>query len=356
MTDERARAIELAIRALEKAKKVQNLVVRGDSQTVVQVECIPSGSLGLDIALGVGGFPRGRIVEIIGENSVGKTTLALQAIANAQTEGLKALFIDAEQSFDPAYAQNLGVNLGDLYICQPDDGSQGMDVLYNLIKTGAFGIAVVDSVSAMIPESVASGDPSAITVGAQARLMSQAMPMLSPWARKTKTCLIFLNQIRYKIGQMFGNPETTSGGNALMHYASVRVQLRRQLSREIKDGDERIGNQVTATVTKNKLYMPFKRAEFDILYGRGVDRLGELVTLGLRYQIISQAGAWYSWKGERIGQGRDNARQYLADHPQAAQEIEQAIRQAAFGARELVEPIQEEEINPQILEAEAALL
>lgn len=344
MPEDKNRAIELAIRTLEKQKKAQNLVFRADSQLVVKVPVVSSGSLGLDIALGVGGLPRGRVVELIGPESVGKTTLALQAIANAQAQGLMAFYVDAEHSLDLQYAQALGVDPTRLYFCQPDNGSQAMDALLAMIKTGAFGIAVVDSVSALTPEKEAEGQISDQEIGGQARLMSKALRMLVPWVRKTGCCLIFLNQVRYKVGVMFGNPETSSGGNALMHYASVRVKMSRQLSQDVRgSGDERVGNQVTCTVIKNKLALPFRKAVFDILYGKGVDRPGELVLLGLKYDLVSQNGGWYSLDGEKVAHGRDNFRSYLIDHPEAAAALEERIRETAFGSKELLDPLPEEE-------------
>lgn len=348
-------SIILAIRALEKMKKTQNLVMRADSRQAIKTSIISTGSLGLDIVLGIGGWPRGRIVEIIGPESVGKTTLALQAIANAQAQGLVGLYIDAEHALDLGYAESLGVDLSRLYISQPDDGTQAMDVLLAMLKTGAFGIAVVDSVSALTPKNEAEGQVSDQEIGSQARLMSKALRMLTPWVRKSNCCLIFLNQVRYKVGVMYGNPETTSGGNALMHYASIRVKMTRQLSQEVKgQEEERIGNQVTVSVIKNKLAMPFKKTTFDILYGRGVDRYSELVFLGLKYNLLTLAGSWYSYHDEKLGQGKDNVKQYLISHPEIATRLEEDILSQTIGTQEIIPEIEEDSLEEDLEAVEEA--
>jgi recombination protein RecA len=291
------------------------------------VETVPTGSLGLDIALGIGGLPRGRIIEIYGPESSGKTTLALHTIAEAQKRGGVCAFIDAEHALDPVYARKLGVNLDDLLISQPDAGEQALEITDTLVRSGAIDVLVVDSVAALTPKAELEGEMGDSLPGMQARLMSQALRKLTASISKSKTMVIFINQIRMKIGVMFGSPETTTGGNALKFYASVRLDIRRIGA--IKARDEVVGNQTRVKVVKNKLAPPFKEVEFDIMYGEGVSKLGELIDLGVKAGIVEKSGAWFSYNSQRLGQGRENAKQFLKDNAAAANEIEQAIRQNA---------------------------
>ena len=288
---------------------------------------VSTGSLGLDIALGVGGLPRGRVVEIYGPESSGKTTLCLQVIAEMQKLGGTAAFIDAEHALDPQYAQKLGVNVGDLLISQPDTGEQALEIADMLVRSGSVDIIVIDSVAALTPRAEIEGEMGDQMVGLHARLMSQALRKLTANIKKTNTLVIFINQIRMKIGVMFGSPETTTGGNALKFYASVRLDIRRIGA--IKKGDEVIGSETKVKVVKNKVAPPFREAIFDILYGEGISRQGEIVELGVAHKLVDKSGAWYAYKGEKIGQGKDNAREFLRSHPEIAQEIETKIREAA---------------------------
>lgn len=290
------------------------------------VESSPSGSIALDVALGIGGYPKGRIIEIYGPESSGKTTFALTAIAEVQRLGGFAAFIDAEHALDPQYAKALGVDVDNLILSQPDTGEQALEIAEALIRSGAIGIVVVDSVAALVPEAEINGDMGDSHVGLQARLMSQAMRKLSGIISKTNTIAIFINQIREKVGVMFGNPETTSGGRALKFYASVRLEVRR--SEQIKAGNDVVGNKVNIKVVKNKVAPPFKQATVDIVYGKGVSRMGELVDLAVELEIIKKSGAWYAYEGEKIGQGRENAKDYLDTHAEMAKEIEVKVRQA----------------------------
>jgi recombination protein RecA len=286
---------------------------------------VSTGSLGLDIALGVGGLPRGRVVEIYGPESSGKTTMTLSVIAEMQKLGGTAAFIDAEHALDPVYAQKLGVNVGDLLISQPDTGEQALEIADMLVRSGAVDIVVVDSVAALTPKAEIEGEMGDSHMGLQARLMSQALRKLTANIKRTNTLVIFINQIRMKIGVMFGSPETTTGGNALKFYASVRLDIRRIGS--IKRGDEVVGSETRVKVVKNKVAPPFKEALFDILYGEGVSREGEIIELGVNHKIVDKSGAWYSYQGEKIGQGKDNSREYLREHPEIAKEIEALIRE-----------------------------
>lgn len=290
------------------------------------IESSPSGSIALDVALGIGGYPKGRIVEIYGPESSGKTTFALTAIAEVQRQGGFAAFIDAEHALDPQYAKALGVDVDNLILSQPDTGEQALEIAEALIRSGAIGIVVVDSVAALVPEAEINGDMGDSHVGLQARLMSQAMRKLSGIISKTNTIAIFINQIREKVGVMFGNPETTSGGRALKFYASVRLEVRR--SEQIKAGNDVVGNKVTIKVVKNKVAPPFKQASVDIVYGKGVSKMGELVDLAVELEIIKKSGAWYAYEGEKIGQGRENAKDYLETHTEMAKAIEVKVRQA----------------------------
>ena len=301
--------------------------MRLGQRETVETEAVSTGSIGLDIALGIGGLPRGRVVEIYGPESSGKTTLALHAIAEAQKKGGVCAFIDAEHALDPIYARKLGVNVDDLLISQPDAGEQALEIADTLVRSGAVDVLVIDSVAALVPRAELEGEMGDSHVGLQARLMSQALRKLTGSVSRSRTMIIFINQIRMKIGVMFGNPETTTGGNALKFYASVRLEIRRIGA--IKDRDEVVGNQTRVKVVKNKLAPPFKMVEFDIMYGEGISKTGELLDLGIKAGIVEKSGSWFSYGSERIGQGRENAKQYLKDRPERAAEIEAKIRQNA---------------------------
>ncbi|WP_028990552.1 recombinase RecA [Thermithiobacillus tepidarius DSM 3134] len=327
MDDQKQKALQMALGQIDKQFGKGAIMRLGDQKAVKDIQVYSTGSLALDLALGVGGLPRGRIVEIYGPESSGKTTLALHAIASCQAQGGVAAFIDAEHALDPAYAQKLGVNLDDLLISQPDTGEQALEIADMLVRSGAVDLVVVDSVAALTPKAEIEGDMGDSHMGLQARLMSQALRKLTGNISRTNTLVIFINQIRMKIGVMFGNPETTTGGNALKFYASVRMDIRRIGA--IKKADEVIGNATRVKVVKNKVAPPFREAEFDVLYGEGVSKAGELVDLGVKFNIIEKSGAWYSYNGERIGQGRDNVRELLKSKPELAQDIENKIRAAA---------------------------
>jgi recombination protein RecA len=329
--DERQRALDAAIAQIERAFGKGSVMRLGQGVEPVEIETISTGSLGLDIALGVGGLPRGRIVEIYGPESSGKTTLTLHVIAEAQKTGGACAFIDAEHALDPSYARKLGVGLDDLLISQPDTGEQALEIADTLVRSGAIDVIVVDSVAALVPKAELEGEMGDSHVGLQARLMSQALRKLTASINRSKTMLIFTNQIRSKIGVMFGSPETTTGGNALKFYASVRLDVRR--IGQVKDKDTTVGNQTRVKVVKNKVAPPFRVVEFDIMYGEGVSKTGELVDLGIRAGVVEKSGSWFSWNGQRIGQGRENAKTYLRDHPEVAAQVEQAIRaHAGVGA------------------------
>jgi recombination protein RecA len=323
--DEKQRALSLALVQIEKQYGKGAIMRLGESQ-IADIPVIPTGSLALDAALGVGGMPRGRIVEIYGPEASGKTTLALHVIASAQRGGGEAAFVDAEHALDPSYARKLGVNLDDLLISQPDSGEQALEITDVLVRSGALDVVVVDSVAALVPQAEIDGDMGEPQMGLQARLMSQAMRKLTGIVHKTKTCVIFINQIRQKIGVFFGNPETTTGGNALKFYASVRLDIRRLDA--IKSGQEVVGNRTRVKIVKNKVAPPFRQVEFDIMYGNGICRAGELLDLAVQREIVQKSGAWFAYSGERIGQGRDNARLYLEEHPETATAIEAQVRQA----------------------------
>ncbi len=326
MDENKAKALAAALSQIEKQFGKGSIMKMGDSEVDRAIEVVSTGSLGLDMALGVGGLPRGRIVEIYGPESSGKTTLTLQVIANAQKNGGTAAFIDAEHALDPQYAQRLGVDTSELLLSQPDNGEQALEIADMLVRSGSVDIVVIDSVAALTPKAEIEGEMGEPQMGLQARLMSQALRKLTANIKRSNTLVIFINQIRMKIGVMFGNPETTTGGNALKFYASVRIDIRRIGS--IKKGEEVIGNETRVKVVKNKVAPPFKTADFDILYNEGISREGEIIEMGVNHRIVEKSGAWYAYKGEKIGQGKDNTREFLKENPALAQEIEQKIREA----------------------------
>ena len=329
---EKAKALQAALAQIEKQFGKGTIMRLGEGEAIEDIQVVSTGSLGLDIALGVGGLPRGRVIEIYGPESSGKTTLTLQVIAEMQKLGGQCAFVDAEHALDVQYASKLGVNLPDLLISQPDTGEQALEIVDSLVRSGAVDLIVVDSVAALTPKAEIEGDMGDSLPGLQARLMSQALRKLTGSINRTNTTVIFINQIRMKIGVMFGNPETTTGGNALKFYASVRLDFRRTGS--IKSGDEVIGSETKVKVVKNKVAPPFREAHFDILYGEGTSREGEILDLGSEHKVVEKSGAWYSYNGERIGQGKDNARNYLKEHPELAREIENKVR-VALGVPEL---------------------
>jgi recombination protein RecA len=326
MDDNKSKALSAALAQIEKQFGKGSIMKLGEKSVEDDLQVVSTGSLGLDIALGVGGLPRGRVVEIYGPESSGKTTLTLQVIAEMQKMGGTAAFIDAEHALDPQYAQKLGVNVGDLLISQPDTGEQALEIADMLVRSGSVDIVVIDSVAALTPKAEIEGEMGDQLPGLQARLMSQALRKLTGNIKRTNTLVIFINQIRMKIGVMFGNPETTTGGNALKFYASVRLDIRR--TGAIKDGEEVVGNETRVKVVKNKVAPPFREAHFDILYGAGISREGEIIELGVEHKIVEKSGAWYSYKGDRIGQGKDNTRNWLRENPEIAQEIEGRVREA----------------------------
>ncbi|WP_297390849.1 recombinase RecA [Acidiferrobacter sp.] len=320
----KGKALSAALGQIEKQFGKGSVMRLGDAGEVLPVAAVPTGSLGLDMALGIGGLPRGRVVEIYGPESSGKTTLTLHVVAQAQKAGGTAAFIDAEHALDPAYAKRLGVNVDDLLVSQPDSGEQALEITDMLVRSGGVDVVVVDSVAALTPKAEIEGEMGDSHVGLQARLMSQALRKLTGNIKRSNTLVIFINQIRMKIGVMFGNPETTTGGNALKFYASVRLDIRRIGT--IKRGEEVVGSQTRVKVVKNKIAPPFRQCEFDILYDQGVSKEGELIELGVAANLVEKSGAWYSYGGERIGQGKDNARQYLRDNPALADELEAKLR------------------------------
>jgi recombination protein RecA len=324
MTDERAKLLEAAISQIEKSYGKGSIMRLGSKDVLVPVNVIPSGCLSLDAALGVGGFPRGRVIEIYGPESGGKTTMTLHIIAEAQKLGGQAAFIDAEHALDPSYARRLGVDVDNLLVSQPDHGEQALEIAETLIRSGGVDVVVVDSVAALVPKAELEGEMGEPQMGLQARLMSQALRKLTAIVSKSKTCLIFINQIREKIGVMFGNPETTTGGRALKFYASMRVDIRRIQS--IKEGDRVVGSRTRAKVVKNKVAAPFREAEFDILYGEGISREGDLLDLGVDKGVIEKSGTWMSFGGERMGQGRENARVFLRENKDIREKLESALR------------------------------
>ncbi|MFK5980367.1 MAG: recombinase RecA [Rhizobiaceae bacterium] len=323
---DKTKALDAALSQIERAFGKGSIMKLGDKE-VVQIETISTGCLGLDIALGIGGLPKGRVIEIYGPESSGKTTMALHTIAEAQKAGGICAFVDAEHALDPVYARKLGVNLEDLLISQPDTGEQALEITDTLVRSGAIDVLVIDSVAALTPRAEIEGDMGASLPGLQARLMSQALRKLTASISRSNTMVIFINQIRMKIGVMFGSPETTTGGNALKFYASVRLDIRRIGA--VKDQDEIVGNQTRIKVVKNKLAPPFKQVEFDIMYGEGVSKVGELIDLGVKAGIVEKSGSWFSYNSERLGQGRENAKQFLRDHPPIFEEIEESIRREA---------------------------
>ena len=324
---DKTKALDAALSQIERAFGKGSIMRLGQNEKVVEIETISTGSLGLDIALGIGGLPKGRIVEIYGPESSGKTTMALQTIAEAQKKGGICAFVDAEHALDPVYARKLGVDLENLLISQPDTGEQALEIADTLVRSGAVDVLVVDSVAALTPRAEIEGEMGDSLPGLQARLMSQALRKLTASISRSNTMVIFINQIRMKIGVMFGSPETTTGGNALKFYASVRLDIRRIGS--VKDRDEVVGNQTRVKVVKNKLAPPFKQVEFDIMYGEGVSKMGELIDLGVKAGVVEKSGAWFSYNSQRLGQGRENSRQFLKDNPEIAREIEAALRQNA---------------------------
>ncbi len=321
---DKEKALEAALSQIERAFGKGSIMKMGQRGPAMDISAISTGSLGLDIALGIGGLPKGRIIEIYGPESSGKTTLALHVVAEAQKKGGTAAFVDAEHALDPAYARKLGVNVDELLISQPDTGEQSLEIADTLVRSGAIDVLVIDSVAALTPRAELEGEMGDSHVGLQARLMSQALRKLTGSISKSNCMVIFINQIRMKIGVMFGNPETTTGGNALKFYASCRLDIRR--IGQIKDRDEVVGNQTRVKVVKNKVAPPFKVVEFDIMYGKGISKTGELVDLGVKAGIVEKSGSWFSYDSQRIGQGRENAKQFLADNPEVADEIEQKIR------------------------------
>lgn len=327
MLSDRRAALEMALRQIEKQFGKGSIMKLGE-QANLQVETYSSGALALDIALGIGGFPRGRIIEVYGPESSGKTTVALHAIAEVQRAGGQAAFIDAEHALDPLYARNLGVNIDELLLSQPDTGEQALEIAEALVRSGAVDIVVVDSVAALVPKAEIEGDMGDSFVGLQARLMSQAMRKLSGAISKSKSIAVFINQLREKVGVMFGNPETTPGGRALKFYASVRLDVRRIES--IKQGNDVVGNRTRIKVVKNKVAPPFRQAEVDIMYGEGISREGSIIDIGVELDIVQKSGAWFSYNGERLGQGRENSKQFLKDHADLTGQIERQIREATL--------------------------
>ena len=341
------KALDAALSQIERAFGKGSIMKLGKNEQVVEIESISSGSLGLDIALGIGGLPRGRVIEIYGPESSGKTTLALHVIAEAQKTGGICAFVDAEHALDPIYARKLGVNLDELLISQPDTGEQALEITDTLVRSGAVDVLVIDSVAALTPRAELEGEMGASLPGLQARLMSQALRKLTASISKSNTMVIFINQIRMKIGVMFGSPETTTGGNALKFYASVRLDIRR--IGQIKDRDEVVGNQTRVKVVKNKVAPPFKQVEFDIIYGKGISKTGELIDLGVKADIVEKSGSWYSYNSERMGQGRENAKVFLEENPDIAAEIENGVRQnAGLIAEKILEGEPESDNNDEL--------
>jgi recombination protein RecA len=348
MDDNKQKALAAALGQIEKQFGKGSFMRLGDSGVDTTIGVISTGSLSLDVALGIGGLPRGRVVEVYGPESSGKTTLALQVIAECQKTGGAAAFVDAEHALDPTYADKLGVNIDDLLVSQPDTGEQALEITDMLVRSGAVDVVVVDSVAALTPKAEIEGDMGDSHMGLQARLMSQALRKLTGNIKRSNTMVIFINQIRMKIGVMFGNPETTTGGNALKFYASVRLDIRRIGA--IKRGDEVIGNETRVKVVKNKVAPPFKQCEFEILYGEGSSREGELIDLGVKHGMIEKSGAWYSYNEERIGQGKDNVRMFLKEHPEMADEIDQRLRVELLPKPKSAKPIDSEatDFNPEV--------
>lgn len=340
MSNDKNKALNAALGQIERQFGKGSVMRLGDSSVTHDIQAISTGSLGLDVALGIGGLPQGRIVEIYGPEASGKTTLTLQVIAECQKQGGTAAFIDAEHALDPIYAEKLGVNVDELLVSQPDTGEQALEIADMLVRSGAIDVVIVDSVAALTPRAEIEGEMGDQHVGLQARLMSQALRKLTANIKRSNTLAVFINQIRMKIGVMFGNPETTTGGNALKFYSSVRLDIRR--TGAIKKGDEILGNETRVKVVKNKVAPPFRQASFDILYGQGISREGEIIDLGVKLELVEKAGAWYSYNGERIGQGKDNVRNFLKEHPEMAQAIEAQIRAKLLPERNAVAESAEE--------------
>ena len=332
MDENRKKALVAALGQIEKQFGKGSVMRLGDAPAIWDVESVSTGSLGLDIALGIGGLPRGRVVEVFGPESSGKTTLTLSVIAEVQRAGGTAAFVDAEHALDPSYAEKLGVNISELLVSQPDTGEQALEITDMLVRSGAVDVVVIDSVAALTPKAEIEGEMGEMQVGLHARLLSQALRKLTGNIKRSNTMVIFINQIRMKIGVMFGSPETTTGGNALKFYASVRLDIRRIGA--IKNGEEVVGNMTRVKVVKNKVSPPFREAEFEIMYGVGISREGEIIELGSQQGIIDKAGAWYSYKGERIGQGKDNVRTFMQQHPEIAREIEEQVRLKLLPAKQ----------------------
>ncbi|MCY4421292.1 MAG: recombinase RecA [Gammaproteobacteria bacterium] len=349
MDENRKKALDAALGQIERQFGKGTVMRLGDSSAARDIDVISTGSLALDAALGIGGLPKGRVTEIYGPESSGKTTLTLQVVAECQKQGGIAAFVDAEHALDPVYAEKIGVNVEDLLISQPDTGEQALEITDMLVRSGAVSIVVVDSVAALTPRAEIEGDMGDSHMGLQARLMSQALRKLTGNIKRSNTMVIFINQIRMKLGVMFGNPETTTGGNALKFYASVRLDIRRIGA--IKQGDEILGNETRVKVVKNKLAPPFKKAEFEILYGEGISRMGELIDMGVQHDIVDKAGAWYSYNGERIGQGKENSRAWLKEHPEVANEIEGSLREKLMPHAGTVHPESEEAEEAESTEA-----
>ncbi|MCY3751831.1 MAG: recombinase RecA [Gammaproteobacteria bacterium] len=339
MDEKKKQALDIALGQIEKQFGKGSIMRMGDGSVDHDVSAVSTGSLGLDLALGIGGLPRGRVVEIYGPESSGKTTLALHAAAEIQKVGGTAAFVDAEHALDPSYAEKLGVAIGDLLVSQPDTGEQALEITDMLVRSGATDLIIIDSVAALTPKAEIEGEMGDSHMGLQARLMSQALRKLTANIKRSNTLVIFINQIRMKIGVMFGNPETTTGGNALKFYSSVRMEIRRIGA--IKKNDEVVGNETRVKVVKNKVAPPFKEAIFDILYGRGISREGEIINLGVSHGIIEKTGAWYGYNGERIGQGKDNVREYLRGNPEVSLEIERAVKSKALPQAETAKPAEE---------------
>ena len=335
MDDNRKKALSAALSQIEKQFGKGSVMRMGDNSSVRSMEAVSTGSLGLDIALGIGGVPKGRVIEIYGPESSGKTTLTLHIVAEAQKKGGTAAFVDAEHALDPQYAEKLGVNMDELLVSQPDTGEQALEITDMLVRSGAVDVVVVDSVAALTPRAEIEGEMGDSHVGLQARLMSQALRKLTANIKRSNCIVIFINQIRMKIGVMFGSPETTTGGNALKFYASVRMDIRR--TGAIKRGDEVVGNETRVKVVKNKVAPPFKQANFEIMYGEGISREGEIIDLGVQHGIVDKSGSWYSYKGDKIGQGKENVRNFLKENPDVAAEIEGSIRASVFPSTEAVD-------------------
>lgn len=350
MSDNKKKALAAALGQIEKQFGKGSVMKMGDGSAIRDIESVSTGSLGLDMALGIGGLPRGRVVEIYGPESSGKTTLTLHVVAEMQKLGGTAAFVDAEHALDPAYAAKLGVDIDELLISQPDTGEQALEITDMLVRSAAVDVVVIDSVAALTPKAEIEGDMGDSHMGLQARLMSQALRKLTANIQRSNTLVIFINQIRMKIGVMFGSPETTTGGNALKFYASVRLDIRRIGA--IKKGDEILGNETRVKVVKNKVAPPFKQVVFDLLYGEGISREGEIIDLGVQHDIVDKAGAWYSYNGDRIGQGKDNVRNYLKEHPEMAQDIEARVRAIMLPADMPEEEIKEEKAKEKAVKPE----